>query len=64
MLKCRGTRDNFYQLPGYDSLSGFIKGQGQLVDHFTCKKKALKLLKTNQTTTVLLRLHSSFYSSV
>lgn len=38
-LQGGGSRDDFYQLPGDDGLSGPVEGQGQFVDHFSWKQK-------------------------
>lgn len=51
-LQGGGSRDNFYQLPGDDCLSGPVEGQGQFVDHFSCKQK-IKGFLTNELTLIL-----------
>lgn len=51
-LEGGGSGDNFYQLPGDDRLSGPVEGQGQFVDHFSCKQK-IKGFLTNELTLIL-----------
>lgn len=51
-LEGGGSGDNFYQLPGDDGLSGPVEGQGQFVDHFSCKQKIKRFL-TNELTLIL-----------